>query len=115
MRKFADKPLRVFVVWEPVLPADWAAPSTWALSRLPDRRVRQFWDRQRLVSHMMGEHDQQSVVWDYVAVYRAEATWGQDPPMAAYHGGPVVRAIGPAQEAISQALSQEPGKTSASR
>ena len=49
-------------------------------------RATQFWDKGRLASHSMGEHDRRSVVWDYIAVYRRWSSEG-----AVYHGGPVVR------------------------
>src|ERR1700739_4941604 len=96
--------MRVFVVWEPVLPTDWFRPSTATLARVPDRRAAQFWDRQRLISHSMGEHDRRSVVWDYIAVYPAGAEWDAGPPQALYHGNPVVRVTEPAGAALAQAL-----------
>ena len=40
-----------------------------ARCRLPDLRVVQFWDKNRLISHSMGEHDLRSEVWHYIAVY----------------------------------------------
>jgi hypothetical protein len=106
MRGFAGKPLRAFVVWEPVLLTDWSSPSTATLSRLSDVRVTQFWDRRRLVSNAMGEHDRRSVVWDYVAVYAAGAVWENGPPAALYHGNPVVRVAEEARAAIAQALAE---------
>jgi len=39
-----DAGIRVFVVWEPVLPTDLGAPSTTTLNRLSDPRVSQYWD-----------------------------------------------------------------------
>ena len=104
MREFAGKPVRVFVVWEPVLPTDWSSPSTAALGRLSDNRVTQFWDKNRLISHSMGEHDRHSIVWDYIAVYPPGAVWEQNPPSGIYHGNPVVRVMEAAREAIGQAL-----------
>jgi hypothetical protein len=104
LQEFAGKPLRAFVVWEPVLATDWSSPSTAALARLSDRRTGQFWDKHRLVSHSMGEHDRHSVVWDYIAVYPAGAIWADSPPPALYHGNPVVRVIEPARAAIAQTL-----------
>ena len=96
--------MRVLVVWEPVLPTDWGQPSTATLARIRDPRVTQFWDRQRVISHSMGEHDRKSVVWDYVAVYPAGAVWTERPPEAIYRGGPVVRVAEPARQALVQAL-----------
>lgn len=104
MQQFAGKPVRAFVIWEPVLPTDWSSPSTSALRRIFDTRATQFWDKGRLISHSMGEHDRKSVVWDYIAVYPAGAIWRDVPPEALYHGGPVVRVIEPARAALAQAL-----------
>jgi hypothetical protein len=104
MQQFAGKPVRAFVIWEPVLPTDWSSPSTAALSRIFDTRAAQFWDKGRLISHSMGEHDRRSVVWDYIAVYPAGAVWEYGPPEALYHGGPVVRVTEPARTALAQAL-----------
>ena len=69
------KPLliRAFVVWEPVLPTDWSSPSIAPRSRLSDVRVTQFWDKGRVISQLMAEHDRRSVVWGYIAVYPAGA------------------------------------------
>ena len=52
----------------------------------------------------MGEHDRGSVVWDYVAVYPAGASWDKSPPQALYSGGPVVRVIDETRTALAQAL-----------
>jgi hypothetical protein len=92
------------VVWEPVLITDWAAPSTATLNRISDPRAAQFWDKGRLISHLMGEHDRQSIVWDHIAVYPAGVIWNERPPQALYEDGPVVRVIGPAHAALQQAL-----------
>src|SRR5215469_18690953 len=107
MKEFSEKPLRVFVVWEPVLATDWASPSTAALARLSDSRITQFWDKHRLVSHSMGEHDRRSVVWDYIAVYGAGSVWEESPPPALYHGNPVVKAIDVARGAVAEELARK--------
>jgi hypothetical protein len=101
--EFSGKPVRAFVVWEPVLPTDWGAPSTAALNRISDGRASQYWDKGRLVSKLMGEHDTDSIVWDHIAVYPPGATWNHHP--ALFADGPVVKVIGPAREAITRALS----------
>ena len=62
--------VRVFVIWEPVLPSDLFAPSTSTLQRISDLRASQYWDKTRLVSRLMGETDHDSIVWDIVAVYQ---------------------------------------------
>jgi hypothetical protein len=104
LQDFAGKPIRVFIVWEPVLPTDWGAPSTATLKRVADARSIQFWDSDRLISHLLGEHDRRSIVWDHVAVYPAGAIWNRQPPKALYEGGPVVQVIEPLRNALKQAL-----------
>lgn len=106
LQGFSGKPVRTFVVWEPVLPTDWTRPSTAALARIADPRTSQFWDKGRLISHSMGEHGRRSVVWDYIAVYPVGAIWKDQPPEALYHGGPVVRVTDPARTALAQALQE---------
>jgi hypothetical protein len=103
LEEFPGMPVRVFVVWEPVLPTDWTAPSTASLKRISDARAAQYWDKERLVSKSMGEHDKESIIWDYIAVYVPGATWNQAP--ALFADGPVVRVLKPARDAIAKALS----------
>jgi hypothetical protein len=86
------------------LATDWTTPSTAALRRIPDLRASQFWDKARLISHSMGEHDRRSVVWDYIAVYPPGAIWKDRPPEALYSDGPVVRVVEPVRAAVAQAL-----------
>ena len=96
--------MRVFVIWEPVLPSDLFAPSTSSLKRISDGRVAQYWDKQRLVSHTMGETDHNSIVWDYVAVYEPGKLWDKAPPEPAYSGNPVVDVIEETRTAIRRQL-----------
>lgn len=74
------------------------------MRRISDPRVAQFWDRGRLVSHFMGEHDGRSIVWDRIAVYPEGAIWEDRPPEPLYFGGPVVQAAEAARVALKQAL-----------
>lgn len=104
LREFTGKPVRALIVWEPVLPTDWAAPSTAALRRTAGTRAIQFWDKGRLISRVLGEHDERSIVWDHVAVYPAGAVWDKLPPPALYEGGPVVKVEGPFRDALVRAL-----------
>ena len=104
LRDMNGKDVRVFVVWEPVLPTDFSAPSTAALARIPDVRVAQYWDRQRALSRLLGEHDRPSVVWDYIAVYAPGATWQDAPPKPVYSSRPVRNVIGNAKDEIQRLL-----------
>jgi hypothetical protein len=101
--------VRVFVVWEPVLPTDFAAPSTAALARIPDLRAAQYWDRQRVLSHLLGEHDRPSVVWDYIAVYAPGTTWQDAPPKPVYSDRPVRTVISGARTAMQRLLANGTG------
>ena len=101
-----DSHLRVFVIWEPVLATDLAAPSTITLRRMHDLRVQQYWDRDRVLSHSMGERDRPSVVWDYVAVYKPEQLWADAPPQPEFKGRPVVRFIDGTRKALQTIYSQ---------
>jgi hypothetical protein len=104
LRELNNKDVRVFVVWEPVLPTDFTAPSTAALARISDTQASQYWDRKRALSHVMGEHDRQSVVWDYIAVYAPGALWEEAPPKPDYSSHPVRDVIAGARESIQRLL-----------
>jgi hypothetical protein len=94
----------IFVVWEPVLTTDWSSPSPAALRRISDVRASQYWDKGRLISHSLGEHDRRSIVWDEIAIYPAGAVWDDAPPQPLYHGRPVVNVTAPARAALAQIL-----------
>ena len=97
--------MRAFVVWEPVLSSDWGSPSSETLRRIPDPRALQFWDKDRLISHSMGEHDRKSVVWDQIMVYGAGATWKSSrPPEPVYQGRPVVKVSAEARAALARVV-----------
>jgi hypothetical protein len=104
LEDFPGQPVRTLVVWEPVLATDLASPATAALKRIPDLRASQYWDKQRLISHSMGEHDRHSVVWDHICVYAPGALWTDRPPRAIYEGDAVVKVVEPARAAVARAL-----------
>lgn len=99
--------VRVFVVWEPVLATDFTAPSTAALARIPDVRASQYWDRKRALSHLLGERDRSTVVWDSIAVYAPGTLWQEAPPKPVYSNGPVRDAIDGAKNAIRGLITGE--------
>ena len=90
LRDNHDPHARVFVVWEPVLVTDWHAPGAGAVGRVPDARVRQFWDPRHALSHAIRRG---RVVWDYVAIYPAGVRWGDAYPAAQFSGAPVVQVV----------------------
>jgi len=99
--------MRIFVIWEPVLPTDFGAPSTATLRRASDPRVSQYWDKDHIVSRSLGERDRSSVVWDYVAVYQSGKLWDKVPPDPAYSNVPVVRAMGGTRDAVERLLKNQ--------
>ncbi len=99
--------MRIFMIWEPVLPTDFGAPSTATLRRASDPRVSQYWDKDHIVSRSLGERDRSSVVWDYVAVYQSGKLWDQVPPDPAYSNVPVVRAMGGTRDAVERLLKNQ--------
>jgi hypothetical protein len=101
LQQFPGKPVRVFVVWEPVLFTDWARPSTANLARIPDPRAAQFWDRGRLISHSMGEHSRKTVEWDVISIFTPGQLWQDRPPKPFFRGRTVVSAQDEARQALA--------------
>jgi hypothetical protein len=104
LREINSQDVRVFVIWEPVLPTDFVAPSTAALMRIPDVRAAQYWDRKRALSHLLGERNRSTVVWDHIAVYAPGMLWQDAPPKPIYADGPVRNVIPGAKESIQSLL-----------
>ena len=105
--------MRVLVIWEPMLATDWARPGSGVLSRIPDRRALQFWDKGHLFAQQLRRDLQASAgppgsdasgaefcnqllerdgtLWDLLAVYPKGARWGDALPQPALMGCPAVR------------------------
>lgn len=94
--------LRVLVIWEPILPTDWAAPGSGALARLADPRAVQFWDKGHLFARALRESltasashpdccEQAGNLWDLAALYPKGARWTGPLPNPVFINGPVVR------------------------
>ena len=87
------------------MPTDLLAPSTLTLKRISDARVSQYWDKERLLSQAMGEHDRRTIVWDYIGIYEPGTVWQAKPPKAMFEGRPVVQVIAGARTALERASS----------
>jgi len=91
----------MLVVWEPVILTDVGPPTTSVMARLSDPRVIQFWDPGKILSRAMVDRwkgkipgvTDETVVWDFVALFDPGARWDGGPPESRYHGYPVVDAI----------------------
>jgi hypothetical protein len=93
--------VKVFVVWEPILATDLTSPSTRILGKIADGRAQQFWDKGRLLSKAMGEKDEDSAIWDYIAVFDAGQTWQDSLPEPKVKGEPVIDVIAPVRQALT--------------
>jgi len=67
-------------------------------------RAAQYWDRKRALSHLLGEHNRSTVVWDYIAVYAPGAEWQDALPKPVYSDDPVRDVIGGAKESVQRVL-----------
>jgi hypothetical protein len=89
-------PIRVFVVWKPILPTDWSRPSGMVQSRISDSRVIQYWDVDHLVAaelrrQLLSEPSccqRKGILWDVAVLYAKQAQWRNSSPLFA--DGPVV-------------------------
>jgi len=111
LQRHVDAGVRVFAIWEPILPTDLAPPITLVLRRMPDSRVRQYWDPDHLLAQRMAADARQpqptqdccirsGLLWDLAAVYPAGLKWTDRLPTATVFNGPVVDVT----EAIDAAL-----------
>jgi hypothetical protein len=79
-----------------MLPTDWSSPSGRVQSRIPDRRVVQFWDKDHLVAKELKQQlsasqlccQRNGIIWDVAAVYPKDAQWGASSPV--FFGGNVL-------------------------
>lgn len=113
--------MRVFVVWEPMLPTDWYRPTRPTLKRVSNSRGVQFWDKGHLIAAQVKRQLQQfhrsnpsccedrGHLWDMAAVYPPGVKWGDVAPV--FDDGPVYRI---APTTLKQALSEFSGRTSSS-
>lgn len=108
--------LRVLVVWEPVRAADSIGPPSGTYKRIPDPRVRQFWDQDKVLSQRMVRDivdnpkllpDSEQVlpgmvIWDVAAVYAPAMRWDATMPKPDYYGRPVAEVAGELERQLSE-------------
>ena len=103
------------MVWQPILPTDFGAPTTSVLSRASDRRVQQYWDRDHVLAKQMAadarapQPEQEccvrsGILWDLAAVYQKGARWDERMPLATIFNGPVVDITDAIEAALDTAL-----------
>lgn len=82
----ADEQLRVYVVWEPMLPGDSKQVAGKATELVPDPRVTHFWIGSREVAKafMKPLGLKNTPAWDVYLAYPAKTAWGDDIPAPAF-------------------------------
>lgn len=106
--KQVNSPVRVLVVWEPMLPTDWSRPSGMVQSRISDPRAVQFWDENHLVAeelkHQLSSSQiccqRNGVIWDVAAIYPKDMQWGSSAPL--FFGGAVVDVADSVRQKLAQ-------------
>src|SRR5579871_236125 len=104
--------MQVLVVWEPILPSDWRPPSGSTLRRVSDRRARQFWDPDHLVSAELDRHQaskpgqsqpqcctRKGFEWDQAILYAPGSRW-HDATMPVFWNGPVAKKMVGLEKAV---------------
>ena len=113
MRRHPGLPVRVFVVWQPMLPTDWAPPTTFAMNRISDRRAQQYWDPDHIVAKKLAADrrapqpaedccERSGVLWDLVALYPKGGVWEDRMPVATVFNGPVVDVTPAVESALAR-------------
>ena len=85
---------------------DWMQPGSTALGRIPDSRVRQFWDPNHMVAGALNEIVKQKppvaepdccsrkgFYWDEAILYSRGAHWREDASASVFWNGPVFRTV----------------------
>ena len=100
------------MVWEPILRSDWRAPGRAALSRIPDPRVRQFWDPEHFIAREIARHAaahplppppaccfDNGFYWDETLLYPPGTSWASAPPPLLW-SGPVYKSFAGVEAAL---------------
>lgn len=114
LQRHPNQAIQVLIVWEPILMTDWGRPGAAALKRIPDPRVRQFWDPRHVVAAALRRAGKgktpspepeccmaKGFYWDDAILYAKGAKWG-DQPDAKFWNGPVFRVEPELEKTLSQ-------------
>jgi hypothetical protein len=100
LRRYPGSNIRIFAVWEPMLPTDWGRPSTHVMARLSDPRVTQVWDRNHLIAGLVENGangrrpaccDRNGHWWDVIAAYPPASKWAAAAPVPELLNGTIVQ------------------------
>ena len=100
LSKHPTTQLRVYVVWFPVLGGD--SRAAWDPTVIPDSRVRQYYDTQRLIGRWFAQSGQPSddFVWDTYLLYGPDAKWESEPAPLISSGGTIIAQSADLQAAV---------------
>lgn len=80
-----DKDVSVYAVWVPILPFDGESSVPTALKRMPDERVKHYWDGKGVLPETFkGVLQIDQTAWDVYLIYPRDAEWRDRPPAPAY-------------------------------
>ena len=115
--------LRVLLVWAAVRGADTLGPPRGTYARIADRRVRQFWDRNLLLSQRMVRDILENpkllpdsaeqvfrgtTIWDIAALFPPQARWDASMPKAEFYGRPVSAVAPDLEKRLSELIESRP-------
>jgi hypothetical protein len=100
LERHAAGNIRVFAVWEPMLPTDWVRPSTRVLKRMSDPRVIQIWDSNHMIAKLVERGasgrkprccHRNGAWWDVIATYPPGTQWSGSAPTPELLDGTIVQ------------------------
>lgn len=120
IQEIPSQDLRVYVVWEPILAADWRRPTTRTLGRIPDTRVAQFWDPDHLISEELRRAVETNAqlrkpacctdhghFWDMAALFLPEVRANGTLPSPIFFDGEVVGQESAIRSKLKETLSSQ--------
>ena len=82
-----DAPLRAYVAWVPILPADTKSPDEETRALVSDARASHFWDEGRALPSIFSDVlglAKDWPAWDVYLAYPPGARWGDAPPAPSF-------------------------------
>ena len=77
--------MSVYAVWVPILQSDGERAVPTALKKMPDERVKHYWDGKGELPETFKRVLQiNQAAWDVYLIYPRDAEWKDEPPMPAY-------------------------------
>lgn len=76
--------VKVYSVWQPILPSDAKLTVGRATKSLPDSRVSHYWDGENVFAKTFAPVLEIDKAWDVYLLYDKDAVWGDTPPKPIY-------------------------------